>query len=229
MRLNLDRDGQVRIACDPDLLAYWLRPRLGGFFAQYPGIRLAFLVDGDPAPADLSLLEGGPDEVHLPDWMIPVVSIENLERIGRIAGPFPVEGMPLLHVDRPARAGAEVGWPDWVARFPLRQTAADRGFRYRRWSDARNFARAGVGLALVPLSLVADALTRREIFHLFPTLPLIPARLGWRVTLHRTARPRPNVMLFHDWLKDEAAKYLAALPPALANGELAMETLAPPR
>ncbi|NEY91482.1 LysR family transcriptional regulator [Tabrizicola oligotrophica] len=224
MRLNLDRDTQVRIACDADFLALWLRPRLAAFEMQFPAIRLAFLSPADPAPPDLTLRAGGAGALLMPDWMLPLGSSENLPRMGRGPSPLPLEGMPLLHVEPVAAARAELGWPEWLARHPLRRDGAQRGFRFGCWSDALNLATAHIGFALVPLALARGALERGDIHPMFPETPLLPARNPWMLQEHPRPRPRPHVGHFLDWLRGAVAVYLASLPPPGADGELAMET-----
>ena len=225
LRLNLDRDGPVRIACDPDLLALWLRPRLSGFAALYPATRLAFLAEGDPVPAEMTLRFGGVGEVLMPDWLVPVTSPGNLHRVMQNPIAPPLEGMPLLHVGPAPDASPELGWPDWIARFPLRKDGANRGFRYRHFADAHNFAAASVGFALLPLSLTLFALQSGKLLRLFPDLPLLSARNAWTLQLTRPSRARPILQLVADWLRSEAATHLADFPGAVPGKDLAMEVV----
>ena len=225
LRLNLDRDGPVRIACDPDLLALWLRPRLPGFAALYPATRLAFLAENDPVPPELTLRFGGAGEVLLPDWLVPVTAPGNLHRVMQNPISPPLEGMPLLHVGPAPDMPPELGWPDWIAHYPMRKDGADRGFRYRRFADAHAFAAANVGFALLPLSLTLAALQSRKLLRLFPDLPLLPARNGWTLDLANPARARPILHLVADWLRNEAATHLAELPGAVPGAHLAMEVV----
>jgi LysR family glycine cleavage system transcriptional activator len=229
MRLNLDRDGTLRIACDADFLTFWLRPRLDDFAAQFPGVRLAFLKEGDAAPPDLVLRFGPEGQVLMGDWLVPVTSPGNLFRVTDNPAPLPLEGMPLLHVGPAPGLAPEWGWADWVARHPLRRDGADRGFRYARAADALNFAAADVGLALLPLSLVAGALRKGRLIRLFPDLPLLPARNAWRLQLSGPARVRPNLELFTRWLAGKAADYVADLPTPPSAHDLAMELARPAR
>ena len=231
LRLNLDRDGPVRIACDPDLLALWLRPRLHQFAALYPAIRLAFLAEGDPVPPELTLRFGGAGEVLLPDWLVPVTSPDNLHRVMETSGPHPLEGMPLLHVGPTPDTPPELGWPDWFEHYPLRQTGANRGFRYRHFADAHSFAAANVGFALLPLALSLAALQSGRLLRLFPDRPLLRTRNAWMMALTRPDQTRPDqtrpiLRLVADWLRGEAAAHLAELPKLAPDAHLAME-LAP--
>lgn len=223
IRLNLDRDRPVRIACDDDLLALWLTPRVGTFQAQFPAAKLAFLTEGDPAPPDLWLRCGGAQQVLLPEWLVPVGSPGNLWRLGRTDRDFPLEGMPLLHVNPAPGLATEQGWPEWVSRFGHRQSGADRGFRYRRAAEALNLAAANVGFALLPLALAQGALAKGALVRLFPHLPLIAARNGWTLELARSDRPRPNLVLFTQWLRAAAASYLGALANPVPGRDFAME------
>jgi LysR family glycine cleavage system transcriptional activator len=228
MRLNLDRDGPIRIACDSDFLALWLRPRLPGFHAQFPGSKLAFLREGDPAPPDLWISFGGAGAVLLNDWLVPVASTENLGRVKAGDPNFPLEGFPLLHVGPTPGLKAEHGWPDWIARFGQRQTGPNRGFRYRHFADAHAFATANVGIALLPLTLVWADLQSGTLHRLLPQLPLMQARNAWTLKWADPSIARPNLRHFSDWLHQEAALFLACQPTADASGELPMELGAPP-
>lgn len=229
MRLNLDRDGPVRVLCDSDFLTFWLRPRLAGLDAEFPGLKLAFLADGDPAPPDLIVRFGGPGEVLLPEWLVPVVSPENLLRVGQVSAEFPLEGMPLLHVGPATGLAHEHGWPDWVARFPLRKSGADRGFRYNHVADALNFAAADVGMALLPLALCLSSLQSGALVRLFPHLPLMPARNAWMIQLTDGARDRTNLRFVVDWLRTQSLICREDLSDPRPGDDLVMEFIPMPR
>lgn len=223
MRLNLDRDGPVRFLCEASFLTFWLRPRLPALEVLLPGIKLAFLDEGDPGPPDLTLQFGGTGAVLLPDWLVPVSSPANLWRLGQSPDEAPLEGMPLLHVGPAPGLATERGWPDWIARFPLRRTGADRGFRYRHAADALNFAAASVGMALLPLALVVPALRAGTLVRLFPHLPLIPTLNDWTLHLSDRGQARANLRFVADWLRTEAAIYLGQLSNPLAGCDLQVE------
>lgn len=207
--VNLDRDRKLRLTVDADFQALWLQPRLAGFHATHPGVLVELAGDTPSSrPSDIEVFWGTDAScpVLWPDVLIPVLTDEILRLANANDRSIALEGIPLLHVaDRP---GAEkAGWPEWLARYGMRNSGLSSGMKLASLAAALSAARQGAGVLLAPERMVRDDLERGTLRPLFePNLSLATAN-AYRFRIPPRAADRRPVRQFRDWLVTNGADF----------------------
>ena len=197
--------GALSVNCVPALLSLWLIPRLGGFTARFPEIRLSLNGSNDPhhirAPdVDVCVLygDGSWSDCWLEKWsdleLFPVVSptLINSRPIRTIRD---LQDHVMLHADD----GRE--WHTWLAAADALDL--DQSRRHHM-SDARLTTEAalhGHGVALGDSVTARGLLDRGQLvtpFNLF-----VPAKDAFYVACRHEMRSAPMVQVFLDWLLAE--------------------------
>jgi LysR family transcriptional regulator, glycine cleavage system transcriptional activator len=211
--LDLQRSNEIHIAANSDWVDLWLNPRLSRFRSAYPNIRFCINGEGD-APmrigrSDIEITFGLPRgtedcDMLFRDFLVPVSSPENAQRIGGLPGKDRLEGFPLLHLDFYKDDPAAINWPLWISVHGYRKSALTRGIRYQRIAPGLQAVASDAGLMICGLALITDRIDAREF-----TLPF-PRRMGAWTDHAFEARFRPHatrrkqVERFRDWLVEES-------------------------
>ena len=208
--LDFQRVAEIHVVADPDWAELWLAPRLGRFRAEHPHILFNVNGEGDVrlriGASDLKVgpgVAGG--ATLLPERFVAVCTEENIARLARHPTHAPLEGYPLLELERRAGVAVAPEWGDWFARFGMRDSGLDRAYRYRSATPLIEAARSGVGMALAPLCLCVDAIERGELCLAFPE-KWLPAPAPYRMDVRDRAQDRPQMRRFLAWLTAEAAE-----------------------
>lgn len=197
-----DEKDRVRITTLHSLTYTWLLPRLPGFTAAHPHIRLQL----DTEMALTRFDDGGPDlgirygEGHWPgltalhlmdDALFPVASptMAGLQDVREAAD---VARLPLL-ADL-----SRQGWPDWFRAAGVRGVQLDERHSFSDTTDALKAAVHGLGVALGREQIVAPYLADGRLVRL--PGPVLPARFGYYVIYPAHRRLRPAARAFVDWL-----------------------------
>lgn len=190
----------VRVSALSSFLTLWLVPRLGGFQARHPGIRL--LLSTGTRPVDLS---AEPFECALRwgrgNWpglaatllfrdrpvvvMNPLLARSSARTLPRLAARTRQNDWPLL-------ANA-LGWPDVKPALTFETRAL-----------AVQAAVAGMGAAVVDRNLVTGMLADGLLTEIIPDPPPVVAEGHWFVALPERLKLQP-VRQFRDWLEQEVA------------------------
>nr|WP_240989619.1 LysR family transcriptional regulator [Salipiger mangrovisoli] len=151
----------------PTFATRWLMPRLPGFLAQYPELRIDLstttgVFDLDTRQCDLALHFGQPlwpggsctylcSEIVLPvaGGALRDVTVARAEELG---------ALPKLHVSSRATM-----WGDWFARQGLAQAEAQGGHWFDEFALSIEAVKAGLGVALLPRYLIEAELERGEL------------------------------------------------------------------
>jgi len=208
--LDIQRGQELHIAAEPDFADLWLAPRLEDFQARHPNIAISVNGAGAAgfraAPADCEIRFEAPHagvERLFDDYLLPVVSPENLQRLAGLAPRDRLEGFPLLHLDFYRNDPAALDWPKWIAGQPLVRAHPERGIRFQRILRLLDAVGADAGLAICGLALAADRFDRGEL-----ALPF-PIETGRRTSHVFTARfrgeTRPHMRRFRAWLLEASA------------------------
>lgn len=210
--------GALSVTCVPALLSFWLVPRLGGFTAQYPDIRLTLDSVNDPGAlaspeVDVCILYG---DGNWPDYWVRPWSKLDL---------FPVAS-PTLANSRPIRSVRDIGghvmlhaddgreWHNWLAHADALELA--RGPQHH-FSDARlaiEAAMHGHGVALGDTLTAASLLAKGQL--VAPFNLAVPAVDAFYVACRHEARAAPIVQVFIDWLFSAVAEGDARAAPGVA-------------
>lgn len=222
--LDFQRVTEIHIVADPDLAELWLAPRLSGFRSDNPNIHFNINGEGDvPIRIGASDIHIGKHDIEgdllFHDVCVPACTHENLLRLERHPPEAPLEGYPLLQLERRDGAAVAPEWSEWVARYGMRVEGLDRGYRYRNARLLIEAARGGVGMALAPLSLMRADIEAGALFLPFPEM-VVPALAAYRIRLRDRAAERPQIRRFLAWLRTEARAEAARLP-AVASAQSA--------
>lgn len=199
-----DEKTVLTLATLPTLGSYWLVPRLAEFHRLYPAFQIKVKVldsasNVEPDAVDVLLHYGGdnwPRAVshHLMNEMVsPVCSPELLRQIGKHDwGPQDVTRFPLLHLSTRINA-----WPDWMeANEVIPHSYAGASFEH--FHMLLSAAQAGMGVAIIPTIMLADALTSGTLVAPFGSPMKTPHE--YFLSYPADKADLEQVVTFRDWL-----------------------------
>jgi LysR family glycine cleavage system transcriptional activator len=212
-RLDLQRTNEIHIAANSDFVELWLTPRLARYRTNYPNISFCINGEGD-APlrlgqVDCSIAFGEPRkdvgaDILFGDFLVPVSSRDNIERLGRIRARDKLEGFPLLHLDFYKDDPKAIGWPQWIGAHGYRKKALERGVRFQRVAPALDAAMSSAGLMIGGLALLSDFVDDRRISFPFPLTTGTWTSHAYCATFRVGALIKPQVKRFREWLLAES-------------------------
>src|SRR5690606_5128214 len=206
--IRSSRDEQrVRIATLHSWTVGWLQPRLPGFVAAHPDIRLGIetgyaLTRFDEGGPDLGIRHGGGQ------WPGLSATLLMDETLFPVAAPdYP--GLEALRTPRDiARArlitdAGHQGWHDWMRAAGVRDAVLDEHYRFTDSNAALNAAALGLGVALARERIVGPFLASGRLVRL--PGPTMQARYGYYLIHPAHRRLGEAAQAFADWLLREAA------------------------
>ena len=212
--LDLQRSNEIHIAANSDWVDLWLTPRLPRFRVAFPNVRFCINGEGD-APmrfgkSDIEITFGLPlgtadCDVLFHDYLVPVSSPENAERIGRLPYEERLEGFPLLHLDFYKDDPAAINWPIWITVHGARQSALTRGIRYQRIAPGLQAVASDAGLMICGLALISERIDAQEFILPFPRSMGAWTKHAFEARFRQHATRRKQVERFRDWLAKESA------------------------
>ena len=214
--LRRRRGGPLVVSCEPTLTLHWLMPRLGAFRERHPEHVLHVessggAVDFERSGVDVAVRRAdfaiAPDVVSEPlmdEWLGPVCSPEYARslRAGSVRA-------TLLHTRTRPHAFRD------FFRATGRSLATFDNQRFDHFAWSIQAAVAGLGVAIGPYPLVAEAISRRRLVAPFG---FVRGDIGY-VLLTRSAAVQQGarVASLRGWLKAEAAR--TRLPRGLRLGD----------
>jgi LysR family transcriptional regulator, glycine cleavage system transcriptional activator len=212
--LSLQRRDEIHIAAPSDFAELWLQPRLTRFRQLHPNLLFCINGEGDARPRmgriDCEIRFAPPDrgqgvDLLFHDFLTPISSPENAERLAKIARRARLEGFPLLHLDFYKDDPAALRWPDWIASHRLKRTAPNRGIRYQRLAPAVEAVLSNAGLMICGLALIHDLVDAGRL-----ALPFSPSmgaltQHAFQARFRVESCRRPPVQRFRTWLVEESA------------------------
>ena len=211
--LNLQRGDEIHIAASSDFADLWLKPRLSSFRAEHPHVLFCINGEGD-APLRIGQVDCeisfGPqrnarDDLLFRDYLLPITSPENTQRLSSVALKDRLEGFPLLHLDFYKEDPGAPNWAAWIKTQRLKRTQPNRGIRFQRIKPALEAVRANAGLTICGLALLGPYIDDGTL-----SLPFAVSSGQWTEHAFRAhIRPdvllRPQVRRFREWLLSQAA------------------------
>lgn len=193
--------GSLSLAILPAFGVQWLAPRLPDFARNHPGVTVNLSTRLRPFDFAAEAFDAA---IHFgrPDWpgaehlllmeeeVMPVCSPGLLEK--PLTGPQDLLTLPLLQIE---------GRPGAWGRYLAAQGVPDQrppGMVFDQFATLTQGAIHGLGVALLPIFLIEDALARGSL------VPAWPARgrgLGsYFLVWPRDPAPRPALVAFRDWI-----------------------------
>lgn len=214
--LELHRGGEIHIAAVSDFAELWLAARLPAYRALHPGALFCINGAGDVpmrlGRADCEIAFGPPPDGGEPlvdvlfhDFLLPIGSPLNVERVARLPEHSRLEGFPLLHLDFYKDDPAGLSWPEWFARNGAARTAPDRGMRFQRVTAALGAVEANAGMCLAGLALILDEVEAGTIDLPYPAATGQWSGHAFTARFRADANARPHVARFRAWLAAEGA------------------------
>ncbi|MGH6760248.1 MAG: LysR family transcriptional regulator [Phyllobacterium sp.] len=203
LRTMTDRHrGSLNLAMLPTFGTRWLMPRIPKFVAAHPEIVLSFATrigqfDFDRDDIDATIHIGQPDwpsassTFLMPEQVAPICSPAYLQEQS-IRIPADLARCALLHMK--SRPGA---WDRWFAAQGLTPPEAT-GMHFEQFSTVFQACIAGLGVALLPLFLIASELESGQMVKALD-IPVESPSAYYFVTPKRKENYAP-VALFRDWL-----------------------------
>ena len=208
--LDLQRGAEIHIAAASDFVDLWLRPRLGAFRDDHPNMLFCINGEGD-APLRLGMVDceitfgpvaGG--DLLFRDYVAPISSPENTDRVARLARRESLEGFPLLHLDFYKEDPAVPDWSEWIRSHGLRRTAPDRGIRFQRITPVLEAVLANAGFAICGLGLISEYLEEGRLSLPFTAASGVWTAYGFQARFRGESLGRPQVRRFREWLLAES-------------------------
>ena len=203
----------MHITADSDWAQLWLAPRLATYQKSNPNTLFCVNGVGDVpmrmGDADCEVGFGldalpGKIDVLYRDYLAPVTSPTNKNRVSALPANEELEGFPLLHLDAYTVDGNDIGWPEWIHRFGHRTADPERGIRYKKVAQALEAVYADAGFILCGLSLVYPQIQQDQLSVPFPIGEGDYAERDYQVRFRSASLSRTTVRTFREWLLNEA-------------------------
>jgi len=211
--LDFQRINEIHIAANSDFVELWLQPRLARFKAAHPNILFCINAEGDvplrlgQADCEITFSKPGSDggtDVLFGDFLAPIGSVENTERISKIAADDKLEGFPLLHLDFYKDDPRAIGWPEWIGAHGYRKTALQRGIRFQRIAPALDAVFSSAGFMICGLALLSQLIDDHRISFPFSLATGAWTSHAYCANFRAGALVKPQVKRFRNWLIDES-------------------------
>ncbi|MEZ5565419.1 MAG: LysR substrate-binding domain-containing protein [Gammaproteobacteria bacterium] len=212
--LDLQRGQEIHIAVASDFAELWLKPRLGRFRHAHPNILFCINGEGEtplrlgPVDCEISFgpgTKGASNNILFHDFLIPISSPENIDRLAQLKKRDRLEGFPLLHLDFYSNDPAAPDWPDWIKMQRLKRTAPGRGMRFQRITPAVEAVLANAGLTICGLALISELIDGGQVSLPFPISTGVWTEHAYHARFRSDALIRPQVRRFKTWLATESA------------------------
>ena len=218
--LDFQRVHEIHITADSDWADLWLKTRIDRFRKDNPNTLFCINGVGD-VPVRLGQADceiwfgvergGAEEDLLFHDYLLPVSSPENTDRIFKQPRTETLEGFPLLHLDCYTFDASAIGWPEWISEYGYRKTAPGRGIRYQKVMHALEAVYANAGLIVCGLALVKDQIDDGTLSRPFPIEQGKWSKNAYRASFRQSALRRANIDQFRTWLLTEAQETQAEL------------------
>ena len=203
-----DRDEpSVTVTVTPSFATKWLIPRLGDFANCMPGVEVRVLAS---ERVEAIGVRGAPDlavRLTAPPFPSPVEAtlLMNVDLFPVCAPAIAAELTTLQDLARVTLLhDGHSHWPIWLERAGLAANSTTSR-RFNQTALALDAALDGQGIAIAPAPLVLDDLKRGRLVAPFGASETLRSEQSFYVITPGTARTRPAVLAFRDWLLRAAA------------------------
>ena len=207
--LDFQRVHEIHISADSDWAELWLRPRLSQYQQANPSTLFCINGVGDvpmrlgQSDCEIRFGEKTGDDVEdllFHDYLLPVSSPINIERISNRAEDEMLEQFPLLHLECYVAGGGGVGWPDWIEKYGYRKTAPGLGIRYKKVMHALEAVYADAGFIICGLALIKPQIKDNRLKAPFPIEEGVWSKHAYRARFRPDSLKREPTVRFRAWL-----------------------------
>lgn len=210
-RLETNR---VTVTAGPGFTSKWLAPRIGKFMTEHPTLELMFaaslsIADFDRDGVDLAIRFGaGADEGLFSErlfeeWVTPMM---RPDIAAALSSPRDLLDHTLIIDDSMAFLPNPLSWRDWLTLAGVEGTPRI-GPRFSQADHAVDMALRGNGIVLGRHAIAETSLKDGSLVAPFA----LSIRTGtyFRLVCPLGQQDRPNIKMFRDWIREEAAATLA--------------------
>lgn len=218
----------VTVTTGMTLASLWLVPRLADFQQQHPEIEVRVAADNVVRDLDRDRLDvairysmrriAGPGAVRLFGERVAPVCSPLLLKKQTLRRPEDLARFVLLHFEDPDQLTPWLAWESWFEAMHVPPVAPKGVLRFSHYDMTLRAAASGQGIALGRLPLIQPMLDDGALIE-----PLNAARYSagtrdrdYWLTTAQSARERPEVRTFMQWLRAQAA-VLAEKEKAVLN------------
>ena len=206
-------DAALRVLCPPATSIRWLIPRLGGFGAAHPDIRLQLTTDFHGGSGfDAEAFDLGFSVEHHPGRasdirmqplfatrLTPACAPQLLERAGPVRVPSDLARLTLLH-ETPSHAD----WNAWLDAYPAEGVDPASGLDFPNLDMATKAAVLGAGVVMADLVLCEEELETGALVAPFEGLVCEPPTGGICLIGAPDRWDKPDVRAFREWAERAA-------------------------
>lgn len=205
----------LTITVAPSFGAKWLIPRLARFHAEHQDISVR--IDTDPRELDMEAsgldiairFGSGQYSRHRVDRLmgevlIPVCSPRLMNQSEFLASPKHFSEYNLLHIEGETLDAHWADWSSWLRAAGCADVDGKTGPRFSQSLMAVQAAIEGHGIALAPMSIVAEDIEQGRLLRLFEHIEGIPTGFAYFLVSPASVADKREVEVFRDWLVSEA-------------------------
>jgi len=202
--IRLHSGEPIVVSCEPTLTQYWLIPRLPQLRAKFPDLVMHVLAAGGPVQFERDHVDLA---IRRNDFQWSADTFSELimdEKVGPICSPTFAKGGPKMVLHQPLihTATRPDAWHQWFTatrRTPL----SNPSLRFEHFYLSIQAAIAGLGIAIGPLPLVADAI---ENGRLVAPFGFISNGFGYYLLSRRPIEMDDRSRSILSWLRSAAPK-----------------------
>ena len=224
--LDFQRVNEIHITADSDWAELWLQPRLPQFRKENPNTLFCINGTGDVpvrlGNSDCEVWFGEErgsehEDALFRDYLVPVGTPENNQRIAEQPRDKMLEGFPLLHLDCYTLNGGGVGWPEWIGKYGYRKTSPGLGIRYKNAVHALEAVYANAGFIVCGIGLIKQKIEERQLDTPFPLEEGQWSNHSYRVKFRHDSLRRQQTKAFRDWLLSQGEASMRELEEMLGG------------
>lgn len=231
--LQTDRlQGPLRLTLPHSFAQSWLTPRLASLISLHPDLQLCISADNQLADihaqeADIAIRFGNGDypglhaEFLLADAATILIATDQLERTMPSSNVNLLADALLLEDVSVGRDEPWMSWQPWLREAGVDRDPSRKRIRFSNGAMAIDACLSGTGLCIARLSLVLDALRRRQATAL---LPWRSTEFAYYIVYREGDADNPRLRAFIDWLRHEGGSF-AALAQATSGHEIRSATM----
>jgi LysR family glycine cleavage system transcriptional activator len=204
----------LKISMPCSFASMWLVPRLNSFYEQYPNIDIRVMVKNTTedllkvGDVDIDIRHGDGKwhnvqaQKFLNEIIFPVCSPALLNSAKPLQKPDDLQHYTLIHDNK------IIGWKEWLDNAGIKGVDYTRGPGFSHYHLVLQSAIQGDGIALGRSPLVADAIHNGRLIR--PLDISLPTGLGYYMVTTNTAEENSEILVFADWLIQEAQQFETA-------------------